>query len=104
MVFPLRGDKVKYNFREGSDFLINQKGDPRIICPLFGVSFSERGALLFFGENPFESEKYNPSESGIFQSSQDLRNIHSKTRRKLIRRVGYIGLGSLEAFVDDSGF
>jgi len=104
MIFPLYGEKVDYTFKQSPNILINTGEDPKIVCPLSGIHFSPHNAFLFFGENPFESEKYETVKQSIFQGEWALKSFHSKTRRKLMHRVNYFGLGSLEIFVEDKGF
>jgi len=103
LVFPLYNESVSYNFRDDVDYLINNKGDPKIICPRDGIYFNRGNVMLFFAENLFEKkEKYEEIRNGALQSPEDIRYYrYNYSRKRLVKRAAKSGMGSLEPFVED---
>lgn len=96
MVFPI-GDEVSYVLRDDVDYFTNNRGDPRFVSP----SLEVYSTVLFFGNDPFDSTKYNDTKVSFLQSESDLESIHSGTRRNLIKTAGARGFGSLDIFVEN---
>lgn len=106
LVFPLHNENVSYVFRDDVDYLINNMGDPKIICPRDGIYFNRSDVMLFFAENPFENKKkYEEMRNCVLQSPEDIRCFYyNYTRKRLVRRAARAGLGSLEPFVENTGW
>ena len=100
MVFPLGEKSVSYDFRKGVSYVVERGGNPEIIFVDEGFGFCDKGSISFFGENPFESDKdYCGAKSFLFQSADDERvGCLVGSRKKIVRKTGKFGFGSLEAF------
>ena len=97
--FSYRCWGVSYVFGDEKEYMIRNRDNPRIICSSCGGDFSANGAILFFGENPFDDcEKYDGIRYSIFQSASDMRPW-SIGRKNLVRRAALAGMGFLEAFI-----
>lgn len=101
LVFPIHNEAISYTFRNDVDYLITNKGDPTILCPKEGICINQNDAILFFGENLFENnDKYQKIKNELLQSRGDMWR-YPFGRNKLVRRAGWVGIGSLDPFVEE---